>query len=73
MVSRIQVLDEYAMRGFPPAGISFAQIANFKGLENEAIIVVDLPLVAPALESNAAAYVAMSRPRAVLILIQQHP
>jgi hypothetical protein len=72
IVSKIQVLDEYAMRGFPTSEISFAEIANFKGLENEAVIVVDLPRPdASAPETTAAAYVAMSRPRAVLTLIQQ--
>jgi hypothetical protein len=72
MVSKIRVLDEYAMRGFPPAEITFAEIANFKGLENEAVIVVDLPKDASNSESTTAAYVAMSRPRAVLSLIQQN-
>jgi hypothetical protein len=71
LASKIQVLDEYAMRGFPPAAINFAEIANFKGLENEAVIVVDLPTDDSTPESIAAAYVAMSRPRAVLTLIQQ--
>ena len=71
MVSKIQVLDEYAMREFPLAKISFAEIANFKGLENEAVIVVDLPTDASAPEAIAAAYVAMSKPRALLTLIQQ--
>lgn len=71
MVSRIRVLDEYAMRGFPAGAISFAEIANFKGLENEAVIVVDLPAGSLGLGSIGAAYVAMSRPRAVLTLVQQ--
>ena len=69
---KILPLDEYAMRGFPPPAISFAEIANFKGLENEAIIVVDLSTRSSAPDSIAAAYVAMSRPRAVLTLIRQN-
>ncbi|WPL19695.1 helicase [Thiorhodovibrio winogradskyi] len=69
--SRIQVLDEYAMRTFPPAQISFATIAEFKGLENQAVILVDLPEDISRPESIAASYVAMSRPRAILTLIQR--
>lgn len=71
LASRIRGLDEYAVREFPPAAVSFAEIANFKGLENEAVIVVDLSWGSWAPESIAAAYVAMSRPRAVLTLIQE--
>lgn len=64
-------LDDYSLRSFPAAKTSFAEIGNFKGLENEAIIVVDLP--SPALNSDNLAkhYVAMSRARSVLSLIQQ--
>ena len=43
IVSQILILDDYALRGFPPERISFAEIGNFKGMENEAVIVVDLP------------------------------
>jgi hypothetical protein len=67
--SQVLVLDAYSMRNFPPNGIGFAEIAHFKGLENEAVIVVDLPdpLVAPNPGPNH--YVGMSRARALLSLI----
>jgi hypothetical protein len=67
--AEICVLDEYAMRSFPPAAVSFAEIAAFKGLENEAVIVVDPPAAAAGPEATARAYVAMSRARALLSLI----
>lgn len=66
----LQILDEYSLRSFPPNRPSFAQIASFKGLENEAVIVIDLQ--EPARDGNEPLplhYVAMSRPRAVLSLI----
>lgn len=71
MANRIQILDEYSMRGFPPSAISFAEIGNFKGLENDAVIVVDLVTNGFAPNSIVATYVGMSRPRAVLSLIRQ--
>lgn len=59
------VLDEYALRDFPPPAISFAEIVAFKGLENEAVIVIDLcPEQASALH-----YVGLSRARTCLTLI----
>jgi hypothetical protein len=67
--SQILVLDEYSMRHFPPPGISFAEIAHFKGLENEAVIVLDLQEPGSSPGSATEAYVAMSRPRGLLSLI----
>ena len=64
-------LDDYSVREFPVNGISFAEIKNFKGLENEVIIVVDLP--EPAHLENSVDkvqhYVAMSRARGLLCVI----
>ncbi len=59
-------LDEFSMRSFPPRNISFARIEDFKGLENTAIILVDL--AAGHLDRSAPAllYVGMSRARAYL-------
>ena len=67
--SRLVVLDEFSMRSFPPHGISFAEIAQFKGLENEAVVVIDLP--DPLIDPNPGPdhYVGMSRARALLSLI----
>ena len=48
----IVVLDPWAMRHFPPQAMSFARIHEFKGLENEAVIVIDLPQ--PRLEYRTA-------------------
>ena len=67
----IVMLDEYSLRSFPIAKTSFAEIMNFKGLENEAIIVVDLPPPAKSSLSIVMHYVAMSRARSVLSLIQR--
>ena len=66
---RINVLDEFSMRNFPPQKISFAQIFQFKGLENEVIIVVDLPPSDFSKGNYSHHYIAMSRPRAVLSII----
>ena len=67
--ARIQVLDEYSMRHFPPASISFAKIAHFKGLENEAVILIDLPEPLNGTHPITDHYVGMSRARALLSLI----
>ena len=64
----MEQLDSYAIRAFPPEGISFAQIADFKGLENDAIIVIDLTL-SKSSESITLHYVAMSRAKVYLSVI----
>lgn len=65
----IIILDEYSLRNFPPAKSSYAEISSFKGLENEAIVVVDIAPPAKGESSLVLHYVAMSRARAVLSLI----
>ena len=70
---RIRRLDDYSMRDLPGDRVGFARIEEFKGLENEAIIVVDLPAPAGADLNSAAHYVAMSRARSVLSLIYRGP
>ena len=71
--SAVVVLDEYSLRHYPPAGIGFATIASFKGIESEAVIVIDLP--APGLQSQGLHrhYVGLSRARSVLSIIYQSP
>lgn len=65
----IQPLDLHGIRRFPPTQhISFARIADFKGLENDAIVVVDLKSPDHPSE-RAAAYVGMSRARAQLVVV----
>jgi len=65
----ITILDEYALRNIPLSRITFAEIANFKGLENEAVIVIDLHPPVFGEKRQAMHYVAMSRARALLSLI----
>ncbi|OQC47330.1 MAG: Nuclease-related domain protein [Deltaproteobacteria bacterium ADurb.Bin026] len=65
----IAILDEFSLRNIPLNKINFAQISNFKGLENEAVIVVDLEPPIKGKGSLTMHYVAMSRARAVLSLI----
>ena len=66
LAAGIAVLDEYALRTFPPPRISFAGIAAFKGLENEAVIVIDLPRPTAPTPWH---YVALSRARTCLSVI----
>jgi len=65
----ITVLDEFSVRNLPCKQINFAEIWDFKGLENEAIIVVDLPPPTDQGSDIASHYVAMSRARSVLSLV----
>ena len=71
--SRILRLDEYSMRAVPGDRVGFARIDEFKGLENEAIIVVDLPAPDDMNRGSPAHYVAMSRARSVLSVIEIEP
>jgi hypothetical protein len=69
--NKIVILDDYSVREFPIQTISFAEIKNFKGLENEIIIVVDMEnpnTITNDLE-KVEYYVAMSRARALLCVI----
>ncbi len=70
LASRIQRLDEYSMRTTPGDRIGFARIDEFKGLENQAVIVVDLPPPDKARPHLSEHYVAMTRGRSVLSIIQ---
>ena len=70
---RVRRLDEYSMRDIPGDKVGFARIEEFKGLENEAIVVVDLPAPDGADRNTAEHYVAMSRARSVLSLIHLDP
>jgi hypothetical protein len=67
----ITVLDDYSIRKFPPQGISFTEIRNFKGLENEIIIITDLenPKHLKSAADKVQHYVAMSRARGLLCVI----
>lgn len=69
LAAEITELDEFMLRAFPPARISFAEIAHFKGLENEAVILIDLPRRPDASTAVTDQYVGMSRARSLLIMI----
>ncbi len=64
-------LDDFSVRSFPPEGINFSEIKNFKGLENEVIIVIDLtePITFQEESEKINPYVAMSRARGLLCVI----
>jgi len=66
---RIAILDEYSLMNFPLNDISFTEIANFKGLENEAVIVIDLPVPEKNSVKMTNHYVGLSRARTVLSVI----
>lgn len=65
---RIRVLDQAAMAEWPVEAITFATVADFKGLENQFIALVDVTAVDPATRAKNVLYVAMSRARAGLWL-----
>ena len=68
--AQIIELDDYSIRNFPIQNISFAEIKNFKGLENEVIIVIDLPrLEKGTTSSKVLHYVAMTRARSLLCVL----
>ncbi len=69
LAARITALDEYSLLNFPPKRISFAQIGHFKGLENEAVILVDLPQPSALVDTVPDHYVGMSRARSLLVAI----
>lgn len=72
--NHFQELDEFSMSQFPPQQMSFATVAQFKGLENRSVIIVDLP--PPDLGDlllQAQHYVAMSRASIVLKMIYVDP
>ena len=68
-LSSITQLDDYSMREFPSQQISFARVHDFKGLENTAIILVDIDESIFSQSPPSIMYVGMSRARAYLILL----
>jgi len=49
---KITLLDPWSMRSFPLQTMSFARIHEFKGLENEAVLVTDLPSFQPGIKTT---------------------
>ncbi len=64
-------LDDFLVRSISAQGIGFAEIKNFKGLENEVIIVIDLinPISIQNVADKVLHYVAMSRARSLLCVL----
>ena len=65
----ITVLDHSSPRNLNRNAIGFAQIGDFKGLESEVIVLVDMPRPGHSESLRAYHYVGMSRARAVLSMI----
>ncbi|HEC04793.1 MAG TPA: nuclease, partial [Thiothrix sp.] len=65
----------YSIRNFPISNISFSEIKNFKGLENEVILLIDFPKQenATPMESKVLHYVAMTRARSLLCVFWSVP
>ena len=66
---RLMILDEFAPQSLAHTCASFARIADFKGLESEAVILIDVPRAGTDSDYKALQYVGMSRARAVLSMI----
>ncbi len=65
----ISVLDDASPRNVNRYTIGFAQIGDFKGLESEAIVLVDMPGPGQSETLRSHHYVGMSRARALLSMI----
>ncbi len=64
-------LDEFLVRSDSIQGIGFTEVKNYKGLENEVIIVIDLidPVTIENVADKVQHYVAMSRARSLLYVL----
>lgn len=73
LIRKINKLDDFSVRSLPVQELSFAEIKNFKGLENEVVIVIDLihPSQLTENQDRVKHYVGMTRARAQLCLIWQ--
>jgi len=65
----ISVLDDASPRNVNRHTIGFAQIGDFKGLESEVIVLVDMPRPGRSETLRSHHYVGMSRARALLSMI----
>lgn len=64
----ISILDDTSPRNMNRHAIGFAQIGDYKGLESEAVVLVDMPRPGHS-ETRSLHYVGMSRARALLCMI----
>ncbi|MGJ8681608.1 NERD domain-containing protein [Paraglaciecola sp.] len=71
MLKKIIQLDEYSIKNPKQNGIGFSEIKNFKGLENDVVVLIDLPSPDEVGEdydySNH--YVGMSRAKGLLVTV----
>ena len=65
----ISVLDDASPRNMNRHSIGFAQIGDFKGLESEVVVLVDMPRPGHSETLRSLHYVGMSRARALLSMI----
>lgn len=65
----ISVLDDASPRSINRHSIGFAQIGDFKGLESEVVVLVDMPRPGHSETLRSLHYVGMSRARALLSMI----
>lgn len=66
---KLIILDDFSTRATSRRMVGFAEIANFKGLESEVVVLVDMPSTNPNSKLRALHYVGMSRARALLSMI----
>lgn len=69
MRNSITVLDDASPRNMDRQTIGYAQIGDFKGLESEVIVLVDMPRPGQNEALRSYHYVGMSRARALLSMI----
>lgn len=65
----ISVLDDASPRNMDRHTVGFAQIGDFKGLESEVVVLVDMPRPGHSETLRSLHYVGMSRARALLSMI----
>lgn len=65
----ISVLDDASPRNMDRHTVGFAQIGDFKGLESEVVVLVDMPRPGHSEPLRSLHYVGMSRARALLSMI----
>jgi hypothetical protein len=65
----VSVLDDASPRNMDRNTVGFARIADFKGLESEVVVLVDMPKPGHSETLRSHHYVGMSRARALLIMI----
>ena len=65
----IAILDDSSPRNISRRGIGFAGISDFKGLESEVVVLIDMPEAGRHADLRSLQYVGMSRARSLLSMI----